>query len=363
MTRLFFSIMLMLGILLVGLPAVVLAADLVLEPMPDTLQVAPEGTVSQDDQFFSTAVPIIKSMSNGTVPLGSQQMKVNSAYSSMKGMKISPERYDEARATLAYLYYSVKTGEAYENYHDTKNSVASTTTGVEFYDLAQIYYQTASIWWNRIAASYPKVTLYKLPAVSDTFPDDDIGVGSVLEGLKYPVLMEHRKPDPSKPYQTDEINTTISRWIEDNIESIPLNKSERNDESKGYYFIMGDDVSRAKSTYVSLTSKNVPAEFLETANYIDAFLYYISQAREYYNNYLTERTNIVSATDGRVPYDKSKSYYEEAQVALNMFRDKVAGVNSTTTIPEFPMFDEVPLGPQLDSEGTLHDYWGGTYWT
>jgi hypothetical protein len=355
--------MLMLGILLVGLPAAVSAADLVLEPMPDTLQITPEGAASQDDQFFSIAAPIIKSMSNGTVPLGSQQMKVNSAYSSMKGMKISPERFDEAKATLAYLYYSVKAGEAYENYHDTKNSVASTTTGTEFYDLAKIYYETALIWWKLIAASYPKVTIYKLPAVGDTFPDDDIGMGTVLEGLQYPVLMEHRKPDPSKPYQTDEINTTISRWIEDNIDSIPLNQSERNGKSKGYYFIMGDDVSRAKSTYVSLTSKNVPAEFYDTANYIDAFLYYISQAREYYNNYLTERTNIVSATDGRVPYGKSKSYYEQAQVALNLFRDKVAGVNSTTTIPEFPKFDEVPLGPQLDSEGTLHDYWGGTYWS
>jgi hypothetical protein len=363
MTRLLLSIMLVLGILLVGLPVVVSAADLVLEPMPDTLQTATEGAASQDDLFFSTAAPVIKSLSNGTVPLGSQKMKVNSAYSSMKSMKISPERFDEAKATLAFLYYSVKAGEAYENYHDTKNSVASTTTGIEFYDLALVYYQTASAWWNLIAASYPKVTLYKLPAVNEPFPDDDIGMGTVLEGLKYPILMDHRKPDPSKPYQTNEINTTISRWIEDNIDSIPLNKSERNGKSKGYYFIMGDDVSRAKSTYVSLTSKNVPVEFYDTANYIDAFLYYISQAREYYNNYLTERTNIVSASDGKDSYDKSNSYYEQAQVALNMFRDKVIGVNSTATIPEFPMFDEVPRGPQLDSEGTLHDYWGGTSWS
>jgi len=363
MTRLLISITLVLGMLLAGLPAVVSAADLILEPMPDTLQKAAEGAASQDDRFFSTAVPMIKSLSNGTVPLGSQQMKVNSAYSLIKGMNISPERFDEAKATLAFLYYSVKAGEAYENYHATKKSVASVTTGIEFYDLAQIYYQTSSAWWELIAASYPKVTLYKLPASSEPFPDDDIGLGTVLEGLKYPILMEHRKPDPSKPYQNDEINTTISRWIEDNIDSIPVNQTDRNDQSKGYYFIMGDDVSKAKSTYISLSSRNVPAEFYDTANYIDAFLYFISQAREYYNNYLTERTNIVSASDGKIPYDKSKNYYDEAQVALNMFRNKVSDVNGNTTIPEFPRFDEVPLGPQLDSEGTLHDYWGGTYWS
>jgi len=362
MTRFFISIIVLIGMLLGGLPAVVSAADLILEPMPDTLQEAAQGAVSQDEAFFSTAAPMIKSMSNGTVPLGSQRMKINSAYSTINRMNISPARFDEAKANLAFLYYSMKAGEAYEDYQDTKKSVASVTTGTEFYDLAQIYYETASNWWKLIAGTYPKVVLYKLPAVSDPYPDDDIGMGTVLEGLKYPVLMEQRKPDPSKPYQDDEVKTTITRWIEDNIYSLP-NATDLKDMSQGRYFMMSDDVLHAKSTYIALSSKNVPADFYDTANYIDAFLYYLSQAKEHYGDYLTDRTNIVSISDGKVPYDKSKSYYDEAQVALNMFRDKIQGINNTTTLPTFPQLEELPRGPQLDSQGTLHDYWGGTSWT
>ncbi len=361
MSRFLITFALVTVMLLAGLPALVSAADIFLEPMPDTLKVATQGA-SQDDKFFSTVAPIMKSFSNGTVPIGSQRMKVYSAYMSIRDLPVSVDRYDEAKANLAVLYYSVKAGEAYEAFRAEKQSVAAMTDGSEYYELAQIYYTTVSNWWALIADQYPKVTLYKIPYQSDPFPDEDVGIGTVLEGLKYPVLMTQREPDSLKPYQDEEVQTTISRWIEDNIDAIPVNESERDGRSKGYYFLIGDEVLHAKSTYIALSAKNVKPEFYDTASYIGAFLYFISMSREYYNDYLTDRTNIISVSDGGPAHDKSKRYYDEAQVALNLFRDKVPGVKGTTVLPKFPELDELPLGPQLDSEGTLHDYWGGTYW-
>lgn len=361
MTRIFLAIALVIGILLAGLPVAVSAAEAILEPMPDTLKEAVQGGAYQDDQFFSIAGPAIKSLSNRTIPTGSQRMSVFSAYSSMKDLSISPQRFEEAKDNLAFLYYTSKAGEAYENYHTEKNSVAALTDGSEFYDLAVIYYQVASNWWALIANTYPKVTLYSLPKQDDPFPGDDSGIGTVLEGLKFPLLMTQKEPNPAKPYQDDEMKTTVTRWIEDNIDAIP-NKTDLGDESPGHYFLMGDDVAQAKSTYVDLSTKNVHPEFLDTANYIDAFLYFISQAREFYDQYLTDRTNIVSISDGQENYDMSKSYYNQAQIALNMFKDKIPDINNTTTLPNFPDIDEVARHHVLDSESEFGTKWSGKYW-
>ncbi|MFH0968823.1 MAG: hypothetical protein V1862_14185 [Methanobacteriota archaeon] len=333
-------------LMVTGLQTAVSAADLVLEPLPAELKAPAEGAVYQDDAFFTEVDPVIKSLSNRTVPIESQLMKVHGAYSSVRGMSVSPENYDVANNILAFLYYTDKTGEAYENFLDKKKSVSATTDGSEYYDLASIYYMTASNWWALIADRYPKVTLYTLPDRNDPAPVDDIGSGELLDGLKYPLVFAQNAPNTNKPYQDQEVITTITRWIEDNVDVIP-NQTDLKEESKGHYFIMSDGPKWAKSTYMGLTMKNVNPDFYDTANYIDAFLYYLSQAREYYEESVSQRTSHASISDGKEKYDTAKSYYDEAGKALTLFKDQIPAINTTTTLPAFPELDEVPIGNPL----------------
>lgn len=329
-------------LMMTGLQTAV-SAELVLEPLPAELKAPAEGAVYQDDAFFKEADAVIKSLSNRTVPIESQRMKVYSAYSTVRGMRVSPENYTVANNILAFLYYTAKTGEAYENFFNEKKSVVAVTDGSEYYNLASIYYYTVTNWWALIADRYPKVTLYTLPDQNIPYPATDSAMGELLPGLKYPLVIPQKTPNTDKPFQDEEVKTTITRWIEDNVDAIP-NQSELKEETKGHYFIMSDGPKWAKSTYMGLTMKNVRPEFYDTVNYVDAFLYFLSQAREYYEQSVTDRTSYVSNSDGSENYNKAKAYYDEAGKALSLFKDQIPAINNTTTLPMFPEIKEVPIG-------------------
>ncbi|PKL59678.1 MAG: hypothetical protein CVV33_06605 [Methanomicrobiales archaeon HGW-Methanomicrobiales-4] len=330
-------------LMMTGLQTAVSAAELVLEPLPAELKTPAEGAVYQDDAFFKEADAVIKGLSNRTVPTESQRMKVYSAYSAVRGMSVSPENYAVANNILAFLYYTAKTGEAYENFFNEKKSVVAVTDGTEYYDLAAIYYYTATNWWALIADRYPNVTMYTLPDKNSPLPAADIAMGQLLDGLKYPLIIPQKTPNTDKSFEDQEFETTISRWIEDYVEAIP-NQTDLKEETKGHYFILSDGPKWAKSTYMGLTIKNVRPEFYDTANYIDAFLYYLSQAREYYEQSVTDRTSYVSNSDGSENYNLAKAYYDEAGKALSLFKDKIPAINNTTTLPMFPEIREVPIG-------------------
>lgn len=351
--------------MLTGLQVAASAAEMVLEPIPAPLKTPVQGGEYQDDAFFTIADPVIKMLSNKTVPVESQRMKVYSAYSSLKDMRVSPEVYDAANDALHYLYYTAKTGEAYENFFGAKKSVAAMTDGSEYYDLAGIYYMTASNWWALIADRYPKVVLYTLPEQNAPYPEESSSSGTLIDGLKYPLLMVQKNPDPAKPFQDQEIKTTMQRWIEDNLDTIP-NQSDLKDTSQGTYFITSDGPRWAKSTYLTLTSKNVNPEFYDTANNIDAFLYYLSQARDNYDDYVSERTSLMLTKDGQEPYNSAKSYYDEAGVALTRFIDQIPNVNTSTRLPVFPEFEEISRGRQTEqdkiSQAGGDSPWSGTSW-
>jgi hypothetical protein len=340
------------------------AAEVVLEPLPAPLKIPVDGAEYQDDAFFAIVDPAIKMLSNKTAPTGSQRMKAFSAYTSLKGMSVSPENYDAANNAFTYLYYAVKAGEAYENFFSQKKSVASMTDGSEFYELAGIYHMTASNWWELIAERYPNASTFKLPEQSEPLPEETSSLGVVLDGLKYPISMAQKQPNPDKPYQDKEVITTIERWIEDNVDTIP-NQTDLQGQSQGTYFINGDDLKWAKSTYMGLTTKNVNPDFYDTANYINAFLYYMAQAREYYDQYISERTSLLLISDGEKPYETAKSYYDEAGVALTKFIGDLPAVNNTKQLPEFPRFDEIPRGRQTQQDmlqGDSSSPWGGSSW-
>ncbi len=360
MKRMILASALILCMILAGFPAVVSADDLSLEPLPYNLKEPSDGAVYEDEKYFSIADPAIKGLSNRTVPIGTQRMLLQSAYVNLRDMRVSAANYNKAQAALAFLYYSGKAGEAYDNYQSQKDSVGLVTDGSAYYDLAEIYYTTAEAWWALIAAEYPKVTMYSFPDKDEVYPDELSSVGTVLEGLKYPVLLVQKEPNSTKPYEDEKVKTTIVRWLEDNLD-VALNKTDLDGVSQGGYFIMGDDLKDTKSTYIELTTKNVNPDFYDTANYINAFLYYLSLARENYDNFLSERRSLMLATDGQESYDAAKAYYDEARVAHSLFKDKVPGINATITLPEFPRVDEVERGKMTEQEQLLKQSWGGSW--
>lgn len=349
------------GILLAGLILPVSGYEAILEPIPVDLKVPAAGDVYEDDQFFTEAEAVFKSFSNRTIPTGSQQMRVYGAYIRLRGMSISPDNYDDARAALAVIYYTAKASEAYETYFDVKKSVASLTDGSEFYDLAEIYYMTVSNWWKLIRDRYPKVTLYTLPYKDDPFPEDDAGLGTVLEGLKLPLIMTQIQPNPNRTYQDNEVKTIIQRWVEDNLEYLP-NESDLDGQSIGNYFLTSEGMKFAKTTYLDVSAKNVRPEFYDTANYIDAFLYFLAESYDYYEQYLEERTSVLLISDGEKPYLLSRKYYDQAGVALTYFASEVPYISNQTALPPFPDFDEVERGRktlQEQDEGWDGLKWGG----
>lgn len=361
---------LIMGVLMIaGLLITITTADVALEPIPAPLKVPVQGGSYQDDAFFKIADPILKTLSNKTVPVESQRMKAYGAYSSLKDMSVSPQVYNDANNALHYLYYAAKTGEAYEEFFDAKKSVASMTTGSEYYELASIYAMTATNWWALIASRYPNLSTFILPEDSAPYPESSSTSGTTLEGMKYPIPIAQKESDPSKPFKDQEIMTTVQRWVEDNLETIP-NTSELKGKSQGTYFITSDGPKWAKSTYIGLTSKNVNPDFYDTANYINAFLNDIAQARESYDDYVSEKTSIMLISDGRKQFDAAQSYYEDAGFALSKFIDKIPNVNTSTKLPAFPDFEELPRGRQTQqdelmagSEDNGNSPWSGTSWT
>lgn len=350
-------------VVMAGLISPVAALDAALEPLPVDLKAPVEGATYEDDAFFEEAGAIISTLSNRTIPTGSQRMKIYSAYISLRDMDISPENYEDARAALAFLYYTSKASEAYENFFDVQKNVASLTDGSEFYDLADIYYTTASNWWDLIADRYPKVTLYSLPGRDDPLPEAGSQTGTVLEGLKYPITMAQVAPDTSRAFEDSEVKKTIQRWVEDNIEGLP-NASDLKGQSLGNYFLTSDGPKWAKSTYTTISRKNVNPDFYDTANYIDAFLFFISQSHDYYQQYLDERQSFLLISEGQEPYDMSKSYYDQAGIALSRFIKQVPEVNQSAYLPDFPRFDEVSRGRMtLQQEDNQYpgQFWGSAY--
>ena len=88
---------------------------------------------------------------------------------------------------------------------------------------------------------------------------------------------------------------------------------------------------------------NVADDFYSKANYVDAFFYLISQARDYYQSYIDDRTFVSSVSNGEKNYEESKKYYEQAQKAIGYFDDIIPDYTNST-LPVFPKFGEVEKG-------------------
>lgn len=333
-------------------------------PMPMDMKNTSEGKSYSDDAFLAEATDIVSSISNKTLPTGDLKNEVSGAYLQFISDNVSPEFWEKAHNIVGFFYYTAKAGEAYEDYIQYRGSVSASTDGSEYYELSSRYYAEAVNYWNAIKDLFPEASMYKMPGQNDEISVDEVGAssGTVLEGLEMGIPMTQKEPDGKKLYTNDEFLTTTTRWFEDYVNDLEseVNISEQDKQSAGYIFMNGDGIKETDYLYLNMVGMNVDKDFMDTANYVDAFFYFLSKSKESYDQYITDLTSVVSVQNGQTSYDTSKNYYLEAEKASEKFRELIPeGVNAT--LPVFPMFNE--FNPESTDYGSMLSYWDRNSWT
>ncbi len=314
------------------------------EEMPLSMVAPSDAGPYNDEVFMKEATKVIGMISNTTVPTGSVLGELTDTYYRLIMEDVSPDLFPLANNIVAYIYYSSMAGTVYEDYHTYLNSVSKSTDGSEYYAVADQYRQVSAEYWDKIKDSFPNMTMYTLPAADAPMPtNNEDQEGKTLKGLDIAIPMTQKVPDTSSPDQTEKFKTTTIRWFEDYVDDAnkpdddPLN--DKTEKSPGHRFLTGEGLQWVDSTFMDLVGLNVAEDFYETANYVDAFFYLLSQARDFYQSYIDDRTFISSVSNGEENYEKSKKYYTEAEKALGYFADLIPnGTNST--LPKFPDFGE-----------------------
>lgn len=338
------------------------------QQMPLSMKGSSDASPYNDEAFMTEAEKAIKKISNSTVPTGSKLSEVTDAYYRLIMENVSPEFFADANNIVGYLYYTSMAGSTFEDYHSYLNSVSRSSDGSEYYTVVDQYYQVSAEFWNKIKDKFPNMTMYTLPDASAALPqEEEEQQGSTLEGLEIAIPMTQKTPDTSSPDLTEKFKTITVRWFEDYVDQAnkpdddPFN--DKTEKSPGHRFLIGEGVDWADTTYMDLVSMNIAEDFYDKANYIDAFFYLISEAKDRYEGYIDDRSFVSSVSNGQENYDNAKKYYDEAQKAIGHFDDIIPnGTNST--LPKFPEFGEVSMGGQEMGElgfvtGDMADYLSG----
>jgi hypothetical protein len=339
-------------LILTGIAALVLCVSIgsagfapSFELMPLSMKAPSDAKPYNDEAFMSEAGKVIGKISNSSVPTGTKLSEVTDAYYRLIMENVSPELLETANNIAGYLYYTSKAGATYSDYHFYLKSVSKTTDGSEYYTIADQYTQVAAEFWKKIEDQYPGMTMYTLPGEGAPMPEEKAEQnGETLEGLDIPIPMTQKAPDSSAEDQTGKFKTITSRWFEDYVDmaSLPDDDpmNDKTEMSPGHRFLTGEGLSWADSTFMDLVGMNVAEDFYSQANYVDAFFYLISQARDYYQSYIDDRTFVSSVSNGEENYEKSQKYYEQAQIAIGYFDDILPNYTNST-LPVYPKFGEV----------------------
>lgn len=311
--------------ILIGIVALVFCATVCsagfapqFEQMPLRMKGSSDAKPYNDETFMTEAKGIVKKISNSTVPTGTKLGEVTDAYYRLLMENVSPEFFANANNIVAYLYYTTMAGTTYEDFHSYLKSVSKTTDGFEYYTVADQYLQVSTEFWNRIQDQFPNMTMYTLPSSSAPMPSEAAEQqGDTLEGLGIGIPITQKSPDPASTDQTEKFQTTTVRWFEDYVDRAnqpddnPMN--DKTEKSPGHRFLTGEGVGWADSTFMDLVGLNVAEDFYDKANYVDAFFYLISQARDLYDSYIDDRTLVSSISNGQKNYDNAKNYYTESK--------------------------------------------------
>jgi len=133
-----------------------------------SLKPSPASGPYQDTEFLEKANNTINDLSNKTLPTGNAVASLRTTQGEMSKMSISPALYQNATDINAFIYYTWKAGDEYDD--------ATSLGGNEYYapstiDSSQVeeateYYLAAKTMWERIKSRYPGVTLYTMPESS-----------------------------------------------------------------------------------------------------------------------------------------------------------------------------------------------------
>lgn len=318
------------------------------ELMPLSMKTSSDVKPYNDEAFMSEAGKIIGKISNSSVPTGTKLSDVTDVYYRLIMENVSPDFFPVANNIVAYLYYTSMAGNTYSDYHAYLKSVSKTTDGSEYYIVADQYSQVSAEFWNMIKDKFPDMTMYTLPPASTPMPEEKTEQqGETLEGLDIPIPMTQKVSDSSAEDQTARFKTITIHWFEDYVDTAdqPDNDpyNDKTEMSPGHRFLTGEGLVWADSTFMDLVGMNVADDFYSKANYVDAFFYLISQARDYYQSYIDDRTFVSSVSNGEKNYEESKKYYEQAQKAIGYFDDIIPDYTNST-LPVFPKFGEVEKG-------------------
>jgi hypothetical protein len=138
-----------------------------------SLKPSPDQGPYDDEEFMEKANASIYSLSNKTVPTGLTLRDLQSVQQQLSKMSISPELYKKASNINAFLYYTTKAGDEYDNAQSLAGSPYSPVTfDSSMFSDAETYYKAAKAVWEKIKDGYPDVTLYTLSSESSESDED-----------------------------------------------------------------------------------------------------------------------------------------------------------------------------------------------
>jgi hypothetical protein len=318
----------------------VATADLGLEKIPVDLKDPDPASPYADDAFMSDATSMIGQISNMSVPMRAERNQIYGAYIRLRDKNVSPGLHPAGLNIVAYLFYTAKAGESAEAFVQAKNQLSSTSDGSDYYKQAQDYHTAAAWFWKNIQDQFPNMSPWYLPDEMTLLEETETSVsGTVLPGLDLPIAMAQKDPNPASPYASEKVQTLFTRWVEDYVEYVPTGE-EAGGLSNGTNFMNNDGVEHARATWKEVISENVDPDFYDTANYIGAFFYYLSQAKKYYDDYIQDRTSVSSTTTGEKNYAESEKYFNEANKTLGILKGRIPNLTEAS-FPEYPKIDEV----------------------
>lgn len=130
------------------------------------LQPSPASGPYDDEEFLRLANTTILSLSNRTVPNGTELFDLMSVQQKLSDMNVSPDLFQTAEHINEFLYY---TGRAGYEYAEVKSLIEKPYSPV--YDTSSMireaaeYYRAAKRSWNHIQSLYPDVILYTMPSI------------------------------------------------------------------------------------------------------------------------------------------------------------------------------------------------------
>lgn len=126
-----------------------------------------------DAKFLEQTNTSIYGLSNQTIPTGITLRNLQTMQQQLSKMSISPELYPKAVQINAFLYYTVKAGDEYDdaNILSDKPYTPITSDSAIFRE-AEEYYQAATSVWKTIKDQYPGVTLYTMPGSGSSSNDN-----------------------------------------------------------------------------------------------------------------------------------------------------------------------------------------------